>query len=135
MERLWLVREGGVKAFEGDLDEYRQIVLADAKGEPAADRDDNAKVNKAEQRKLAAQKREAMAPLQKKIKETEALIQKLQKQIQGFSSQLEDPALYEKEPQKAVRINKDMSDTRSALADAEDKWLELSTKYEEAMAD
>lgn len=63
------------------------------------------------------------------------MIQKLQKQIQGFSSQLEDPALYEKEPQKAIRINKDMSDARSTLADAEDKWLELSTEYEEAMAD
>ncbi len=34
MERLWLVREGGVKPFEGDLDEYRQIVLADARANP-----------------------------------------------------------------------------------------------------
>ena len=135
MERLWLVREGGVKPFEGDLDEYRQIVLADAKGEPAADRDEGPKVNKAEQRKLAAQKREALAPLQKKIKETESLIQKLQKQIQDFSMQLEDPALYEKEPQKAIRINKDMSDAKSTLAEAEDKWLELSAEYEEAMAE
>ncbi|ABX61777.1 ABC transporter ATP-binding protein [Brucella canis] len=135
MERLWLAREGGVKPFEGDLDEYRQIVLADAKGEPAADRDEGPKVNKAEQRKLAAQKREALAPLQKKIKETESLIQKLQKQIQDFSMQLEDPALYEKEPQKAIRINKDMSDAKSTLAEAEDKWLELSAEYEEAMAE
>ncbi len=49
--------------------------------------------------------------------------------------QLEDPALYEKEPQKAIRINKDMSDAKSTLAEAEDKWLELSAEYEEAMAE
>ncbi len=71
----------------------------------------------------------------KKIKETESLMQKLQKQIQGFTSQLEDPVLYEKEPQKAIRINKEMSDAKSALAEAEDKWLEMSSEYEEAMAD
>jgi ATP-binding cassette subfamily F protein 3 len=62
-------------------------------------------------------------------------MQKLQKQIQAFANQLEDPALYEKEPQKAIRINKDMSDAKSALASAEEKWLELSSEYEEAMAD
>jgi ATP-binding cassette subfamily F protein 3 len=135
MERLWLVREGRVKAFDGDLDEYRQIVLADAKGEQASEREEGPKVNKAEQRKLAAQKRETLAPLLKKIKETESLMQKLQKQIHGFTSQLEDPALYEKEPQKAIRINKEMSEAKSALADAEDKWLEMSSEYEEAMAD
>ncbi len=135
MERLWLVREGGVKAFDGDLDEYRQSVLADAKGEQASEREEGPKVNKAEQRKLAAQKRETLAPLLKKIKETEGMMQKLQKQIHGFTSQLEDPALYEKEPQKAIRINKEMSEAKSALADAEDKWLEMSSEYEEAMAD
>ncbi|MCY1362867.1 putative ABC transporter ATP-binding protein YheS [compost metagenome] len=135
MDRLWLVREGSVEAFDGDLDEYRQIVLADAKGEQLSERDEGPKVNKAEQRKLAAQKRETLAPLLKKIKETESLMQKLQKQIQGFTSQLEDPVLYEKEPQKAIRINKEMSDAKSALAEAEDKWLEMSSEYEEAMAD
>lgn len=135
MERLWLVRQGGVGPFEGDLDDYRQIVLADAKGEPVAVRDESPKLNKAEQRKLAAQKREALAPLQKKIKESERLIQKLQKQIQGFEGQLEDPALYEKDPQKAIRINKELSEARSSLANLEEQWLELSTEYEEAMAD
>ncbi|MFC0246545.1 ABC-F family ATP-binding cassette domain-containing protein [Falsochrobactrum ovis] len=135
MERLWLVRQGGVGPFEGDLDDYRQIVLADAKGEPVAVRDESPKLNKAEQRKLAAQKREALAPLQKKIKESEQLIQKLQKQIQGFEGQLEDPALYEKDPQKAIRINKELSEARSSLANLEEQWLELSTEYEEAMAD
>ncbi|WP_343313976.1 ABC-F family ATP-binding cassette domain-containing protein [Brucella sp. BE17] len=134
MERLWIVREGHVQAFDGDLDEYRQIVLSDAKGNSGPEREKGPKINKAEQRKLAVKKREALAPLQKKVKETEGLVQKLQKQIQGFADQLEDPALYDKEPQEALRIKKHMSDAKAALAKAEDKWLELSTEYEEAMA-
>lgn len=134
MERLWIVRAGGVQPFEGDLDEYRQIVLSDAKGNSAPEREKAPKINKAEQRKLAVKKREALAPLQKKVKETESLVQKLQKQIQGFAEALEDPALYDKEPQEALRIKKQMSDAKAALAKAEDKWLELSTEYEEAMA-
>ncbi len=134
MERLWLVREGAVQAFDGDLDEYRQIVLSDAKGGSAPEREKGPKINKAEQRKLAVQKREALAPLRKKIKDAEGLVHKLQKQIEAFAEQLEDPALYEKGPQETVRINKDMSEAKVALAKAEDKWLELSSEYEEAMA-
>ena len=136
MERLWIVRQGSVQPFEGDLDEYRQIVLADAKGETVSnERVEEPKVNKADQRKLAAQKREALLPLQKKIKEIDSLMQKLQKQIQGFTTQLEDPALYEKDAQKSVQINKDLSVARDKLAKLEDQWLELSTEYEEAMAE
>ena len=71
----------------------------------------------------------------KKVKESESLIQKLQKQIADITSKLEDPALYEKDAQKAIKLNKELSDLRTKLAEEEDRWLELSTEYEEAMAD
>lgn len=139
MERLWLVRNGTVKPFDGDLDEYRSLVLADAKNsdqsstEPA--QEESLKISKADQRKLAAQKRQALKPLLKKVKDSESLMQKLQKEIQSLSAQLEDPALYEKEPQKSVELTKQINACREELTRAEDIWLELSTEYEEAMAE
>ncbi|MCP5939849.1 ABC transporter ATP-binding protein, partial [Klebsiella pneumoniae] len=33
MDRLWLVRDGAVAPYDGDLDAYRSLVLADAKAE------------------------------------------------------------------------------------------------------
>ncbi|WP_374830162.1 ATP-binding cassette domain-containing protein [Paenochrobactrum pullorum] len=139
MERLWLVRNGTVKPFEGDLDEYRALVLADAKnsGQTSSEitQEEGPKISKADQRKLAAQKRDALKPLLKKVKDSEALIQKLQKEIQSLTEKLEDPALYEKEPQKSVELTKQINEHRVKLAGAEDIWLELSAKYEEALAD
>lgn len=139
MERLWLVRNGTVKPFEGDLDEYRAFVLSDAKNANQSSDEqpqlEEPKINKAEQRKLAAQKRDSLKPLQKKVKESEALMQKLQKEIQLLTQQLEDPALYEKEPQKSIELTKQMNERRSKLASVEDLWLELSTEYEEAMTE
>lgn len=141
MERLWLVRDGEVKAFDGDLDEYRSLVLSDSRGagngqnaSKDASKDDGPKLSKVEQRRLAAQKREALKPLQKTIKEAEGLVQKLQKKIQTLVAELEDPALYEKDPQKSTSLTKQVSESRAALAKAEDHWLELSGEYDAAMA-
>ncbi|MCE3590277.1 hypothetical protein LXJ59_27200, partial [Escherichia coli] len=76
MDRLWLVRDGAVAPYDGDLDAYRSLVLADAKAERSGNSkinaDDGQKLTKAEQRKLSAQKREALKPLQKKIQEADA---------------------------------------------------------------
>lgn len=139
MERLWLVRNGTVQPFEGDLDEYRSLVLADAKnpGQSSSEpvQEEGPKISKADQRKLAAQKRDALKPLMKKVKDSEGLMQKLQKEIQSLTEQLEDPALYEKEPQKSVELTKQINERRVKLASAEDVWLELTSEYEAAMAE
>ncbi len=143
MDRLWLVRNGTVKPYDGDLDDYRSLVLSD-KSTPnstveavqeVAIVDEGPKLSKVEQRKLAAQKRDQLKPLQKKINDSESLMQKLQKEIQGLKNKLEDPELYTKDAQKAVQFNIDLKAAETKLADAEEKWLTYSAEYEEAMAE
>ncbi|WOC15108.1 ATP-binding cassette domain-containing protein [Pseudochrobactrum sp. MP213Fo] len=142
MERLWLVRNGTVQPYDGDLDDYRSMVLSD-KSSPnstfdtataAAPANAGPKISKADQRKLAAQKREQLKPLQKKINDSDQLVQKLQKEIQAIKAKLEDPALYSQDPQKSVQLNIDLKTAESKLDDAEEKWLALTSEYEEAMA-
>jgi ATP-binding cassette subfamily F protein 3 len=139
MDRLWLVRDGGVAPYDGDLDAYRSLVLADAKAERAGNgkvvADEGQKLTKAEQRKLAAQKREALKPLQKKIQEAEAQVHRFQKKIDTLQTQLADPVIYAREPAKATQIGKEIGYAKSSLARAEEEWLTLSSEYEEAMAE
>ncbi|MEK1853349.1 MAG: ABC-F family ATP-binding cassette domain-containing protein [Phyllobacterium sp.] len=139
MDRLWLVRDGGVAPYDGDLDAYRSLVLADAKAERAGNgkvvADEGQKLTKAEQRKLAAQKREALKPLQKKIQEAEAQVHRFQKKIDTLQTQLADPVIYTREPAKATQIGKEIGYAKSSLARAEEEWLTLSSEYEEAMAE
>nr|WP_316653463.1 ABC-F family ATP-binding cassette domain-containing protein [uncultured Gellertiella sp.] len=135
VDRLWLVRDGTVENFDGDLEDYRSQIIAtpkkDDRQKPGADDS----VSKADQRKQAAERRAAFAPLKKKINEIESLTAKLEKQIQALDAELADPALYDKSPAKAATKAKDRADAASRLAEAEEQWLELSAEYEAAMAE
>jgi ATP-binding cassette, subfamily F, member 3 len=134
VDRLWLVNNGTVTTFEGDMEEYRDLIVSSGKKkeekvEIAADAG-----KKAEQRKANAEKRASLAPLKKKINEAEALTAKLEKLIQALDQELADPVLYEKSPAKAAEKVKQRGEAAAKLSQAEEQWLELSAEYEEAMA-
>ncbi|MCF3641505.1 ABC transporter ATP-binding protein, partial [Rhizobium sp. TRM95111] len=131
-----LVRDGTVTSFDGDLEEYRTLIVGG--GRPRDDKPrpgpaDEA-LSRADQRKVNADRRASLAPLRKKINEIESLTAKLEKQIQALDVELADPALYEKNPAAAARKAKDRADAAARLAAAEEEWLELSGEYEGAMA-
>ena len=137
-ERLWLVADGGVRTYEGDLDDYRRLVLAGG-NEKDKDRDrDTERASrdvKAEQRRVSAGKRAELKPLQKQIKEAEAEVTKLTTALAKIDITLADSAIYSKEPARAATLNKQRADAAAALASAEEKWLALSGEYETAMAE
>ena len=134
VDRLWLVNNGTVTTFEGDMDEYRDLIVSSGKK-----KDEKIEVvidgaSKADQRKANAEKRASLAPLRKKINEVESLTAKLEKLIQALDKELGDPTLYEKAPAKAALKVKERGEAAAKLADAEEHWLMLSSEYEEAMA-
>ncbi len=131
-DRLWLVRDGTVAPYDGDLGDYRQLVTGGASDRREKREAD--KASKAEKRREAAARRAAMEPVAKQIKATEGLIERTRKRIDGIEEELANPALYEKDPQKATRLAKERSDLAAALDRHEDMWLKLSADYEEGMA-
>jgi len=135
VDRLWLVNGGKVAPFDGDLEDYRSIVVASSrkKDEKLSTGVDDS-VSKSDQRKANAEKRASLAPLKKRINEAEALTAKLEKLIQALDVELADPKLYEKSPAKAAEKAKQRSDAAAKLAETEELWLELSSQYEEALS-
>ncbi|MFC5384411.1 ABC-F family ATP-binding cassette domain-containing protein [Aquamicrobium segne] len=133
VDRLWLVRDGAVQPFDGDLDDYKMLVT----GQPAdrRDRREAEKASKADRRREAAQRRAAVEPLAKQIKATEGLMERLRKRIALIESELGDPALYEKEATKATKLAKERADLAAQLNTHEERWLEMSTEYEESIAE
>ncbi|QWW68989.1 ABC-F family ATP-binding cassette domain-containing protein [Rhizobium sp. WYJ-E13] len=135
VDRLWLVNNGTVTSFEGDMEEYRDLIVASGKKkDDEKQKPPEEQSSKADQRKLNADKRASLAPLKKKINEIESLTGKLEKLIQALDAELADPALYEKAPAKAAEKAKQRGEAAAKLAAAEEQWLELSAEYEEAMA-
>jgi ATP-binding cassette, subfamily F, member 3 len=133
VDRLWLVRNGGVENFDGDLDDYKTLILSGEISGTQGQRDKREgqpKINKADQRKLAAQRRIEYAPLAKKVKEAEALVEKHQNSIKLIEANFAQPGL---DSNKSMQLGKDRTDAQNRLALAEEAWLKLSEEYEAKM--
>jgi ATP-binding cassette subfamily F protein 3 len=133
VDRLWLVKDGRVEPFDGDLDDYKTIVT----GQPADRREkrEAEKANKADRRREAAQRRAALEPLAKQIRATEGLMDRLRKRIDGIEDELADPALYEKDAARATKLAKERSELASQLSGHEERWLEMSAEYDAGIAE
>jgi ATP-binding cassette subfamily F protein 3 len=134
-DRLWLVRNGGVAPFDGDLDDYRALVLSSANkdGQDSAAKSDERR-SRTETRRAAAEKRAELAPLRRRITAIEAEMTKLGQRMAAIDQTLADPKLYERDPARATKLAKERADAAAALAAAEEQWLELSGEYESAAA-
>jgi ATP-binding cassette, subfamily F, member 3 len=94
-------------------------------------RNEQPKVNKAEARKIAAQRRIEFAPLAKKIKEAEEIVAKLQKKIQAIEAEFGNSG---NSPDQVRKLGMDKTDAQNRLAMAEENWLSLSDEYEMKMS-
>ena len=131
-DRLWLVKDGAVKPYDGDMDDYRTEVTGVSSN--ARERREADKASKAERRREAAARRQALEPLSKEIKATEGLMERLRKRIDAIEDQLADPKLYEKDPAAATQLSRERADLSAQLSRNEEKWLEMSEEYEREMA-
>jgi ATP-binding cassette subfamily F protein 3 len=133
VDRLWLVKDGAVNPYDGDLDDYKTLVTGVSAN--SRERREAEKASKADRRREAAARRAAAEPLAKEIRATEALMDRLRKRIDTIEDQLADPRLYEKDPTSATQLAKERSELSGQLARHEEKWLEMSSEYEQATAD
>ncbi len=133
-DRLWIVGGGTVKPFDGDMDDYRQLVLSGElqpqrrsdKTQPAASRVD--------ERRAAAERRVALAPLRKKLEALEARMTKLTDVIGKIDAALADGSAFQKDPAKASELAKMRSEAADTLASVEEEWLAVSHEVETASA-
>jgi ATP-binding cassette subfamily F protein 3 len=136
-DRLWLVAGGQVVPFEGDLDDYRDAVLAERGGAKGADQGRkaaDAPRGRVETRRAAAEKRSELAPLRRRIAEAETAVKRLGQEIAGIDAALAEPGLFARDPARAATLAKGRADAVSALAQAEDDWLDASAAFESAMS-
>ncbi len=137
-DRLWVVRNGTVLPYEGDIDDYRNECLSDRnnKTQKSKKPDGNGKdaVNRQDQRRAAAARRAELAPLRKITQKLEKDVDKITQQIAKVDEQLSDTSLYEKDPDKVQKLTMQRGQLSKDLAVAEEKWIEALEEYEMAEA-
>jgi ATP-binding cassette subfamily F protein 3 len=131
VERLWLVADGGVAPYDGDLDEYQRLVLSDRRGNGKTEKA-NAAGGGAGGRKTSAQKRSEISALKKRVVEAETAQQKLGAEIAKLDAALADPDLFISDPARGAALSKARAEAADKLAAAEQDWLEASAQLEDA---
>jgi ATP-binding cassette subfamily F protein 3 len=134
VDRFLLVDKGGVTSFDGDMDDYRAHLLSRdsrvVQKQPKEASTNDAK----DDRRSAAERRQALRPLKQKIEKAEALVDKLSKERAKLEAALADPKLYEGPPAKALDLQTQLGKVINDLEKAEEAWLLLQDEYDQASA-
>ncbi|MCE9523913.1 MAG: ATP-binding cassette domain-containing protein, partial [Alphaproteobacteria bacterium] len=129
-DRLWLVANGRVTPYDGDMDDYRKFLLDERK--PAGTKVKAPKINKAEERKAAADRRAQVTPLKKAADEAEKRIARLQGELAKFDAALNAPDLYEKDAGHVTALTRQRADVLKQIEAAEAAWVVASEAYDAA---
>ncbi len=133
-DRLWIVKDGTVKTYDGDMDSYRTELLADRgpKGRERARDGRDGQQSRNDQRRASAGRRSELAPLKKAVQTAEKLVAKIAADIAALDALLADSALYAKDPARAQAAALDRGQLVKKMSDAEEGWLAAADAYESA---
>jgi ATP-binding cassette subfamily F protein 3 len=127
-DRLWLVADGTVKPFDGDLDDYRALLAERARPAGKAEA-----VNRRDERRERADARAALAPLRKRARDAEARIAKLAAERAGIEARLADPDFYTPARKaEVVAAQARLAAVKRLEHAAEADWLAAEEALEEA---
>ncbi|MEM7442310.1 MAG: ABC-F family ATP-binding cassette domain-containing protein [Pseudomonadota bacterium] len=130
-DRLWLVAEGTVRPFEGDMDDYRRL-RKEANGSRQRPANADPPANRKEIRKAAADARAATAQLRQAIAKAEKRVERLTSEQAALRAKLADPSLYEADadPAPITRLQSELHRIERELEETEARWLELQGELE-----
>lgn len=125
-DRLWIVADRTVTNYDGDLDEYRRLVLSSRNAE-ASPRERTTASEKPQR-----QRSDNRGSLKKRIAEAEAEIARVSEIIAKIDTALTLPDIFTRDPKQAAQLSKARVNASDALARAEEQWLEASAQFDEA---
>ncbi|MFD2207807.1 ABC-F family ATP-binding cassette domain-containing protein [Kiloniella antarctica] len=141
-DRFWLVADGSVQPYEGDLEDYKRLLMEQRRKERQKTRKlSNDKttdgevprtkgVSKKEKRRLAAEARASGGDHKKAVRLAEQKMEKFQVKKEKLEAELADPLIYQGDNSKQLELTKEIGKIEKDLAKAEAQWLEAQEKLE-----
>ena len=133
-DRLWLVEGGTVEPWEGDLEEYRRMLLdrRRAGGSGGAKGNGKAKVRAAPEPAAPAPPKKPVptGPLRRAAEAAEKAMARLTQEKTTLEAKLADPKIYQGSHAELGGLLQRQSELAAELAAAEAAWLEAQEKLE-----
>ena len=123
-DRLWLVKDGRVNPFEGDLEDYRRMLLASDKATVKTE---------AAKPKSPKPSRDELIALRSEVRKCEERVSKINEMRDKLATKLADPALYDDARIGELETwNRKYAEIMDGLSRAEALWMAALEKLEEA---
>jgi len=121
-DRLWLVDQGDVSPWQGDLDDYRRMLLTgEEKPQPKPEA-------KPAQKRLS---RDQILELRTEARKAEERIEKLTQMLEKLDAIMADPTTYD-DSQRAESFGRKHAEASEAMQRAESLWMEALERLEQA---
>jgi ATP-binding cassette subfamily F protein 3 len=130
-DTLWLVADGRVETFDGDLDDYARLLSQPAarEQEPGATGADDRRIRK----RLEAERRNQLSPLRAAVRDLEAQIVQLEQERGVNDAALADGGLYRIDMRdELMRQLAKRAELTQSLAAAEARWIAACEALEAA---
>ena len=127
-DRLWLVKDGAVKPYEGDLESYRALLL----GAPEKKSDKKTETQKTPKPKRAP--RLSVLELRAEVRKCEERVEKLERMRARMDEMLADSTLYSERKHAVPELQRKDGELKVALKRAEALWEGAIAKLEAAEA-
>ena len=124
-DQLWVVADGMVTSYDGDLDDYRRAVLS-ARGAKVVTRE--RAPNRNERNDTSTRAKEKRIPLKQRISEAETEMARIGGIIEKIDAALALPDLFTRDPKQAAQLSKARASASDALTRAEEAWLTASSE-------
>jgi len=125
-----LVRDGRVRRFDGDLDDYARLVLERDRTSDDAPRTSGD--NRRDARRERAEARQKLAPLRKEVQRIEARLAMLESERSDLAAQLADPQLYAGDSTARIAdLTRQQGHVGAEIAALEAAWLDAQAALEE----
>ncbi|CAI1143601.1 ABC transporter ATP-binding protein [Serratia proteamaculans] len=134
---LYLVHDGQVEVFDGDLDDYQQWLVDLQRQEnqqDAPDKENNGNSAQArkDQKRREAEFRSQTQPLRKQIAKLEQQMEKLSAELAAVEEKLADSSLYDISRKADLTLClQQQSQAKSALEETEMTWLDAQEQLEQ----
>ncbi|WP_016954413.1 ABC transporter ATP-binding protein [Catenovulum agarivorans] len=139
---FYLVANGQVSQFDGDLDDYETWLVEQSRQAKSAEKSvdkvenkTNSAQNRQDKKRREAEFRQQTRPLRKKLEQVEQQVDKLQSALSDIETQLADNDLYLAENKdKLTKLLAEQAEIKPKLQQVEETWLELEEELAELQA-
>ena len=152
VDQFWLVSDGAVQEYDGDLEDYerwlaerrkdddeppkREVVEQAAENKVAAGATALTADERKARKRQEAELRQKLSPWRKKQGNLETRMEQLQQELAGVEQELSDPAIYDDSAKvKLKELLAQQTGLKRELDDVEAEWLEVSETVENLEAE